>query len=197
MAVSNGQLANSTTFNTAFMSRTVDTSTTGVVALNNAGVASGTSVPNAQREHNSIASYVGKTLNSAKDDLPVWTASEIGTALDTLFDRIEALSLAFESTSGHAHDGTAEGAPISLTSVTGWQTGDFDIVSGSDTFSVVFGDAQVGAAYGIAAVLVNTVDTDPQMLTFVITDRTTGGFDVKLSAPTDSGNYKLKWAVFE
>ena len=197
MAVSNGQLANSTTFNAAFMSRTTDTSTVGTVALSNAVAASGSAITNVQREHNSIASFVGKTLNTAKDVLPSWTVSEIGSSIDTIFARLETLSLAFESSTGHAHGGPGEGAPVLFTDVTGWQTGDYDIAASADSFTITLPIAQPTAAYAISAVLVNTVDTDPQMLTMVVTARATGSFSVKLSAPTDSANYKIRWAVFE
>lgn len=55
MSVSNGQAASSSTFNNAFMSRTANTSTTGVVDLNNTtDVNSGSQVTNAQRAINEL-----------------------------------------------------------------------------------------------------------------------------------------------
>lgn len=95
MAVSNGQLANQTTFNNAFMSRTSNTTTTGTVGLNNADAASGTAVSNAQREHNAAASFMGMTLNSAKDVLPSWASSNLGTSSDNLQARVEAIDAQF------------------------------------------------------------------------------------------------------
>ncbi len=60
MSVSNGQNANETTFNGAFMSRTADTSTTGVVNLNNTTDGdSGDEIANAQQFINEIADSDG------------------------------------------------------------------------------------------------------------------------------------------
>lgn len=55
MSVNNGQAASQNTFNNAFMSRTSNTSTTGVVDLNNTSdVNSGAQVTNAQRAINEL-----------------------------------------------------------------------------------------------------------------------------------------------
>ena len=62
MSVVNGQIANQTTFNNAFMSRTSPgTSTVAIVALNNAEVVSGASVSNIQRAINKAFEGVGAT----------------------------------------------------------------------------------------------------------------------------------------
>lgn len=118
MSVSDGQLANQTTFNTAFPSRTVDTSMSGVVQLLNAVAASGSSVTNLQREHNSAASYMGKALNSAKDDLPAWNNNDVGASDDDLTERADALTERFNESTGHNHDGTpGEGGLIAAASL--------------------------------------------------------------------------------
>lgn len=55
MSVSNGQAASSSTFNNAFLSRTANSDTTGVVGLNNTtDVNSGAQVTNAQRAINEL-----------------------------------------------------------------------------------------------------------------------------------------------
>lgn len=96
MTVSNGQLANQNTFNNGFVSRTSDTSTAGKLDLINADSAvSGPSIVNSQREHNSIASFVGKAINVAKDALPSWTNTNVGTSGDDLKIRAEALTAKF------------------------------------------------------------------------------------------------------
>jgi hypothetical protein len=119
VSVVNGQDANQLTFNSAFMSRTTDTSTLGVVELGNAGT--GATVSNSQREHISISSYTGKSLNSASGDKPSWSSSIVGASGDTLKARGDALTLKFQGTGGHGHTGAAgDGDQINLgTSVVG------------------------------------------------------------------------------
>jgi hypothetical protein len=119
MSVSNGQLANQTTFNAAFISRTVDSSASGVLELLNADAASGDDVENIQREHNSIAAYAGKALNSAKDDLPDWENEDVGATSDNLTERADALTERFNESTGHTHSGAAgEGGAIEAASLT-------------------------------------------------------------------------------
>jgi hypothetical protein len=113
MSVSNGQIANETTFNNAFVSRTVDTSTTGKLDLQNADVASGSDILNVQRELNANESYTGMPAASAKNVKPVWASTDVGTATDSLTARAEALTAKFNAATGHAHSGAAhDGAPI-------------------------------------------------------------------------------------
>lgn len=120
--VSNGQLANQTTFNTAFVSRTVDTSTVGKLDLSNAATESGTSIVNSQREFNALSSYTGKALNVAKDTIPAWTNNDVGASGNNLFQRGDALTAEFNSSTGHTHSGApGEAPPINLaTSVNGF-----------------------------------------------------------------------------
>jgi hypothetical protein len=94
MSVSNGQQANETTFNAAFSSKTADNELVGNQNLNDPDVASGTQVTNVQREHNSIASYVGKAINALKDALPAWVSTAVGSPTDDLTQRAEALTVA-------------------------------------------------------------------------------------------------------
>jgi hypothetical protein len=105
MSVSNGQLANQTTFNNAFVSRTTDSDTVGKVDLENAAVESGPDVVNVQREVNSLNSYTGRPSGSDFDETPAWTSNNTGSATDNLFDRAEALDGEFHTTTGHDHDG--------------------------------------------------------------------------------------------
>lgn len=114
MSVSNGQLANATTFNTAFMSRTANDNTTGIKSLQNAVAASGPDVINVQREINSLNAFTGRPSGSAYNATPSWTNNDVGTSGDDLQDRAEALTAEFNPTTGHTHDGTAgNGGPIS------------------------------------------------------------------------------------
>lgn len=62
MSVLNGQIANQTTFNTAFMSRTAaGTSTAAIVSLLNVAIASGASVNNVQALLNKLIEGIGTT----------------------------------------------------------------------------------------------------------------------------------------
>jgi hypothetical protein len=106
MSVSNGQPGNQTTFNNAFMSRTVDTSTTGKVDLQNAQPESGASVINSQREVNSLNAYTGRPSGSAYDATPTWTNNQVGLNTNSLKARAEALTERFDATTGHTHNGT-------------------------------------------------------------------------------------------
>lgn len=113
MAVSNGQLANQTTFNNAFVSKTVDSTTVGKITLANTDVVSGSTVSNTQRELNSINSYTGHPVNTAEGATPVWTSNESGTSNDSLKERAEAQDEKFNNSTGHAHSGAVgDGSPI-------------------------------------------------------------------------------------
>jgi hypothetical protein len=104
--VSNGQVANETTFDNSFMARNGDTSTIGKVGLLNADTLSGATTDNAQRELNSEASYSGRTMGAVKDVTPTWTDASVGSGADDLTERAEALTAEFNPASGHTHDGS-------------------------------------------------------------------------------------------
>jgi hypothetical protein len=93
MSVSNGQLANQTTFNNGLASKIVDNNYTGKQDLSNTDGASGSAVINVQKELNGEASFTGRTLNGAKDQLPAWSSNDIGLATDNLKDRGDALTV--------------------------------------------------------------------------------------------------------
>ena len=141
MSVTNGQTANQSTFNNSFMSRTVDDSTIGKKDLNNADPASGNSIQNAQRELNKLNSFLGSAPNTAYNTTPTWTNNDVGTSGDSIKARAEALTLEFDSTSGHAHTGVdGEGAPVSSLNLSNfnkyfseWQEASFSSASGTST----------------------------------------------------------------
>jgi hypothetical protein len=108
VGVTDGQRGNQTTLNNAFMARNADTSTTGAVNLASSATADGTAVTSSQKEHNSIASFVGKTLNTAKDAVPSWASDIVGSASQTVKARIESIVALFRDTAahgGHIHTG--------------------------------------------------------------------------------------------
>lgn len=78
MSVSNGQLANQTTFNNAFVSRLVDTSTVGKLDLNNSVIAdSGPTVTNVQRHINDFIQNAKLFVYTLNEGTMSWS----GTAL--------------------------------------------------------------------------------------------------------------------
>lgn len=111
MAVSNGQAANQTTFNNAFMSRTQNSNTLGIQNFENTDLASGPSVINIQREINSLNSYTGRISGSAFDANPAWINTDVGTSSDSIKQRADLLTAKFNLTTGHKHTGAVGDAP--------------------------------------------------------------------------------------
>ena len=92
-SVSDGQVANQITFNAAFISRSSNSNTTGILALDNVNPLSGSSIVNLQRELNAESSYTGMPLGSVKDIKPAWVSTDVGTPTDSLLQRGEALTV--------------------------------------------------------------------------------------------------------
>lgn len=111
MGVADGQPVSAAVTNPAFIDANADDTGFGVYQLANALSASGPFPTNIQREHNSIASFVGKALNSVYNDLPTWTSSNRGTSGDNILQRVEAIDAAFDPATGHMHTGAAGDAP--------------------------------------------------------------------------------------
>lgn len=113
MSVTNGQDADETTFNDAFVSKTTDSTTVGKINLNNSDTASGSTVTNVQREINSLDSFTGRSAGSAKDVKPTWSNNNVGGSTDDLKTRVDSLTERFDEISGHTHDGTdGNGGPL-------------------------------------------------------------------------------------
>lgn len=113
MSVVNGQIANQTTFNNAFMSRTSSTtSTVAQVALNNPEVESGANVSNAQRAINETFDAVGITgVNDATRK--VYSSNNVVADGDSRKVAIGKLDAEFNETTGHDHSSIGGGKPIS------------------------------------------------------------------------------------
>jgi hypothetical protein len=111
MPIVDGTAVDAANTNAQKLDKVSDDTAVGKITLSNVDAVSGSSVTNLQREHNSAASFMGKALNSAKDDLPAWTANNGLTSTDDLFERTDALSAKFHQSSGHAHTGAAGDAP--------------------------------------------------------------------------------------
>ena len=158
--------AASAVVNQYLMSRTADTSTSGKVGLLNVAAESGGSVVNLQRTVNSIASVLGITTAEVYDFLFTWASNDVGSATDTILQRIEALVSRF-SVTGHTHDGTAGEAPKILSSnlddfnnsFASYQATTFNGASGLSTdVSTAFTGKTAGgstAAYGVVTIAPN------------------------------------------
>lgn len=138
MSTFNGQIANAATFNSGYLSRLTDSDTIAVVGLANANPLSGTAITNIQREFNSHASFLGMAVNSLAGALPSWTNNDVGLGVDTLKARAEALTEAFNTGTGHNHDGSAgSGAPISALTLSSFNA--FFAEFQTDTFASAVG----------------------------------------------------------
>ena len=117
MGVTDGQPVDAANTNPAFLDANGDDTALGRISLNDTvgnPTESGPAINNIQRELNSIASFVGKAINVAKDILPTWLFADAGTPTDNVFQRADALTAKFNVSTGHAHTGAAgQGAPIS------------------------------------------------------------------------------------
>lgn len=91
MSVSNGQLANQTSFNQAFWSKNTATTGVAVYRLANTDSASGDPVDSMQREFNAIHSFIGGALDQAKTYKPSWASDSIGSANDDIKTRVEEI----------------------------------------------------------------------------------------------------------
>jgi hypothetical protein len=117
VSVVNGQQANATVFNGAFVSRTTNTSTVGVLTLNNTSApASGAQITNVQRYVNEIATILGVASEGDSGANTYATTLWIANGMNRK-EAIEALDGAFSPVSGHDHDGV-NSKPVSAAGLT-------------------------------------------------------------------------------
>ena len=145
MAVVDGQKVNAAVSNAAFVSRLKDSNTVGRIDLEETiSTESGPSVFNVQREHNSIASFVGKSINALSNAVPSWASNIVGGIGEPIKQRVDALVALFFGTEGigHVHDGTDGQAPkIRYTNLLTVQannpsTGNIDALPTANLFTV-------------------------------------------------------------
>lgn len=137
MSVSNGQPVDQDTFNNAFVSKNTDSTVESNIELADADASQGDSIDQTQREINSLSSYTGHVVNTAKDVKPNWSSNYYGSNTDSLFDRTDALDAALNDTdtlvatlvSDMTYKGTWNASTNSPTLIDG--TGD-----AGDTYSV-------------------------------------------------------------
>jgi len=139
MSVSDGQDVNSTVTNAAYISRTTDSNTTGVVALENTSDGdSGASVENTQQAHNETFDAVGMT---GIDDATRknYSSNEVVTDGDDHKVAIGKIDAEFNDATGHSHNGTSgDGTPVSAPNISNmnqffayWQSVTEDGITGS------------------------------------------------------------------
>jgi hypothetical protein len=107
----NGTPVDAANTNPKFIYKDADDTSSGILTLNSTDVPTGSTVDNIQKELNSEASFTGKSLNSAKDDLPSFTNNNGFTNPQSLMARTDAISAKFHASTGHAHTGAAGDAP--------------------------------------------------------------------------------------
>ena len=90
--ITNGQAVNAATSNAAWLAKNGNDTTTGIITLAKADVAtSGSTVSNVQRYLNSLASSIGIATSSAYNYTITWASDAIGTANQTIQHRIESI----------------------------------------------------------------------------------------------------------
>lgn len=103
MSVSNGQLGNASTFNTAFLSRLSNSDTVAKIDLLNTDT---TSLVDLQRIINEILSVQGHANQGASDaTVNDYATNNLVTNGDNRKQAIEALDASFDVSAGHSHDG--------------------------------------------------------------------------------------------
>lgn len=111
MSVSDGQAVNAAVTNAAFMSRLVDTSTIGVVDLNNTTDAnSGAQVTNVQQAINETFDAVGMT-GIGDATRKNYSSNNVVSDGNSHKISIGDLDATFDGATGHDHDGTAGNGP--------------------------------------------------------------------------------------
>lgn len=141
MSVVNGQLANQTTFNNAFMSRTAaTTSTVAKVALQNADEESGAFIANIQRALNlifSVAAIDGETDEAALD----YDSENVIVDGENHKQSLERLDERFSYVTGHKHDNTfGNGPKLTPASLTGYKLKGYYVEGTDFTTSAGFAD---------------------------------------------------------
>lgn len=142
-----GMAVDAANTNTQLLDAVGDDTALGVLTLANALSASGTSIVNIQREHNSIANFVGKPVNVTKTALPTWSNNDVGLSTDNVTIRADNLTERFNPTTGHTHSGAAgEGPAISSSDISGTPLHGY-VFQGTDIIGVTGTSSTVTAAF--------------------------------------------------
>jgi len=173
MSVTNGQIANQTTFNNAFMSRTANTTTVGVVGLNNVSDPnSGAAVANSQQAINEIFDAEGMT-GTGDTTRKTYSSNEVIANGDSKKVALGKLDAKFNVTSGHDHSGAAgAGKQISALALSNFNV--FEAVyqgatkTGASGTSVDVSAQMVGKVSGGTTTNVGVVTAPPENRVFVV-----------------------------
>lgn len=137
MTVSNGQLANQNTFNSAFMSRTSDDGTLGKKDLQSAAPESGPSIINVQRNINRVFSLLGDAPNGPYNDLMTWASTALGGNATSVKAKVDNLVADAVQKTLQLARATSTGVLSGLTlSVNGGDNTKFDIAPGKYDIAV-------------------------------------------------------------
>jgi hypothetical protein len=196
--VIDGQNVDQAVTNAAFIFKTGDDTFTGALTAASVAVADGSSVTSLQREHNSIASFVGKALNAAYNALPSW-ATSIYSSSHSLFQRVDALSVGKGRTSHSVTDGQA------ATNLTG-ETVDgtvytsavyqVEIIRGTAYFSS--GDLSLHYKNSTWELVLGGMRGDDTEVTFTVSQTgSTAQLRAALSSGPGSGTIKTKRVLFD
>ena len=111
MVIADGQPVDASNSNPAWISANSDDTATGKYTLANVDAVSGSTIDNVQRELNSLASFLGKAINTVFNDLPGWVNNDVGLSTDDVFTRADNLTQRFNGTLGHGHTGATGDGP--------------------------------------------------------------------------------------
>ncbi len=164
MGVSSGSPVSASNTNNAFLDANADDAALGKISFENTDPVSGANVENIQENINSLNHFAGRSSNANKDALPAWSSNDAGTSTDNLYERADALTLKFNSTSGHKHTGAAGDAPevdafyIANVQLRGSVIRGVDVtgaVGGSSNVSAQFSSSTPSTGPAIKGVVVN------------------------------------------
>jgi len=98
MSTQDGEKANALNFNGSYVSREVQDNKAAQFTLDDPDTGThGTAITSVQKEQNSIASFIGKAVNTARNALPTWASDAIGVANDFVQARVEAIQVQVEA----------------------------------------------------------------------------------------------------
>lgn len=109
--VVDGNPVNAAYTNPRFWDADGDDTGFGKYTLNDAGVGSGASILNIQKEFNSISFFIGRTINSSLTNLPGFSNNQGYGLSDDLTTRVDTISGQFHNLTGHGHTGNPGDAP--------------------------------------------------------------------------------------
>jgi hypothetical protein len=167
MGVQDGQDVSAGVTNPAFINKNIDDTTPSRLGLGSTQVDQGPSITWAQRQFNSVASFVGVAINGVYNLLPYWLANNRGAPTDNVFQRVNAIDAAFDPATGHKHTGmTGEAPNIEAASIinvplTGYavQGNDTSVVGGNSSADV--SSIMTGKVPSTGSNIVGVVVNDP------------------------------------